>query len=232
MTAPNFSLTFADDPLGLAGDYIQLESVDSNLITERHEVIGDSAKYITNAVQSKRPRTEGSCSYRLLDTATLTLPLGTALGQALDVNYVLTGISGSYSQEDNPIITVNWVKYSSIDKFKPYVTAALTAAFTGGYGVTELFGATLPADTAPVSSDFSIEFLSADAGLGTDADYIDGGMYFYGFKRTVDVTAYGVVTIPAAGYETSRDDGASKTPEGWATYKAGWFDYLDAVTLA
>ena len=228
MTAPAFSLVAADDPLGLAGDFIQLENVTSQEIKERHEVIGDLAKYITNAVVEKRPRTEGTSTYRLLDTASLVLPMGVAV----NTNFVITGISGSYTQEDNPIVTVNWVQFSAIAKLLPYTTPAnAIETLTGGYGVTALFGATLPVSTSPISSDFSIEVLTGDAGLGLDADYIDGGMYYYGFKRVVNASAYGVITIPAGGYETSRDDGTTKAPEGWENYSASWFEYLDATTL-
>lgn len=221
----DFALTSADDPLGLAGDEIQLVDVSGGPVKEYSESLGDSAKYVTNATKAIRPRDEGSCSYELFDDASLVL----AFGVAVNTDYIITGASVSMSATGRPTVSVNWLKPSAIAKLKAY-GSSISLTVGGGYGVVSLFGATLSGGEEPISASVSIEMQTADAGLGTDADYIDGGLYYYGFKQTVSLQAYGVITIPAAGYETASNPG-NKSRDGWKVYSKDWYTYLDATTL-
>lgn len=222
----DFSLQASDDPLGLAGGAIQLDDVSSQDVQDYYEKIGDNAKYITNAVKALRPRQEGSSTYTLLDGAALVL----ALGAAVNTNYIITGASGSGSHDGRPTVTVNWMKPSAIAKLRPY-PSAISLTLNGGFGVVDLFGASLPVGAAPISADWSIEMQQGDAGVGTDADYIDDGLFWYGFKKVINLSGYGVVTLPAGATETSRDDGTTRSVEGWRVYSAAWWEYMDATTL-
>jgi|GEM_PF-5575154 len=223
---PDFALSASDDPLGLAGGVIQLTDVQRNDLKDFFEALGDDAKYVTDAVAELRPREEGSCSYELFDTASLVA----AFGVAVNTDYIITGLSYQASATTRPTVTLNWIKPSSISKLKAY-GSAISETLAGGFGIVSKFGATIGSSAEPVSCSLNIEMQTADAGLGSDQDYIDSGLYYYGFKRSVSLQAYGVVSAPAAGYVTSQNDSGTINREGWKVYSADWWEYLDATTL-
>lgn len=223
---PEFALTSADDPLGLAGDEIQLTDVQQAAVKDYSESLGDSAKYVTNATKALRPRDEGSCSYELFDTASLVA----AFGAAVNTDYIITGLSANLSATARPTVTLNWIKPSAIAKLKAY-GSSVSQTIGGGFGVVNLFGASIAGSAEAISATVSIEMQTADAGLGTDADYVPAGLYYYGFKRSVSLQAYGVITIPAAGYSTNKNDTGTLGREGWKVFSADWWEYLDATTL-
>jgi hypothetical protein len=222
---PDFALAAADDPLGLASGVIQLVSVEDNAVKEYSETLGDNARWIDAAAKVLRPRREGTCSYELLDTASLVL----AFGAAVNTNLVITSASVNMSSTSRPTVQVGWMRPSNINKLKAYPTA-ITLTVAGGFGVVSNFGATIADSQAAVSSTCSIEMQTADAGLGADADYLQAGLYYYGFKKSCTLQAYGAITIPSAGKETSKSNAAAVSRDGWKVFSAAWWEYMHAIT--
>ena len=224
---PDFSLVAADDPLGLAAGAIQLTSVEDNDVKDYSETLGDAARWIDSACKELRPRREGTCSYELLDTASLVL----AFGAAVNTHFIITSASVNMSATTRPTVQVGWMRPSAIAKLKAYPTA-ITLTVAGGFGVVSTFGATIagtPAEAA-VSSTCSIEMQQADAGLGTDADYLAAGLYWYGFKESCTLQAYGAITLPTGGKSTSKSNAPSVSTDGWKVYNAAWWKYMHAIT--
>jgi hypothetical protein len=221
---PDFALVAADDPLGLASGVIQLTNVEDNEVKEYNETLGDNARWIAAALKELRPRREGSCSYELLDTASLVL----AFGAAVNTNFIITSASVNTSATARPTVTVGWMRPSNINKLKAYPTA-ITLTVPGGWGVVSNFGATIGDSQAAVSSTASIEMQTGDAGLGPDADYLASGLFYYGFKQSCTLQAYGAITLPVGGKSTSKSNAPTVSRDGWKVYNAAWWTYLDAI---
>jgi hypothetical protein len=222
---PDFALAASDDPLGLASAVIQLVDVTGGPVKDYSETLGDNAKWIAAANKVLRPREEGSCSYELLDTASLVV----AFGAAVNTNYIITSMSASMSSTARPTVQVGWMKPSAIAKLKAYGTS-MSVTIGGGFGVVSTLGCTIagtPA-AAAVSASLSIEMQTADAGLGSDADYIAAGLYYYGFKKVCQLTAYGAITLPAGGKSTAEETALGR--DGWKTFSKSWYEYMDPIT--
>lgn len=215
-------LQASDDPLGLATFPIQLVSTTGGERKDYDEAIGDNSKYHESAVQEIRPREEGSCSYELHDTAEMTIPLGVLV----NTNYAINSVSINQSAEGRPTVDLGWIKFSDPAKFKAQASP-INVVVDGGYGVVNLYGATLGAGVEPINASVGIEMQTDDAGLGTDQDYIDDGYFLYGFKQTVELQAYGAITLPSGAKLTSEDTD-QKSRDGFTNSQKSWWTYLDA----
>lgn len=219
---PDFALTLADDPLGLADATggIQLTDAQSATIKDFSESLGDNAQWLDSAVVELRPREEGSCSYELISGN-----LAAVFGAAVNTDYIITGFSAQYSATGRPTATINWLKPSNINKLR--AVGGITETVAGGFGVVNSFGATAGGEF--ISSSVSIELQTADAGLNTSQDYIEAGLFYYGYKRSVSVSAYGEITAPVGARITSEDDAGTVGRDAWKTYNMEFWQYLNAI---
>ena len=219
---PNFALQNAD-PLGLGSitdGPILVTDITGGPRKDYAEVLGGDARYIDSAVKELRPIEEWTISYELLTGASLTVPLGVPV----NTNYLVTAVSGSSGPDAYPTASVTAIKPSNANKIKNYVGAAVTFDMVGGFGIVNKHGMT--AASAFISTSASISMSTAEALEETSGDYLLGGIYHYGFKLEGSGEAYGAITIPANAKLTDSDTRESR--EGWQTYSASWWSYVDA----
>jgi len=218
---PDFAIQSAD-PFGLgviAADGIVVTDITGGPRKDFVEVLAGNAKYIDAAVVDLRTREEWTVSYELR-TGTLVVPFGAALNAA----YLVTSFTGSSSNDGYPTATITAVKPSSAAMIKAYA-GAISLSLAGGFGIVNKFGMT--ATSSFISTGISISMLTAEALHETNANFETDGLYHYGFKKEVTGEAYGDITIPGTGHVT--DDDIREGRDGWKTYAASWWEYMDSI---
>lgn len=218
---PTHAHAHTDDPLGLATETgIILTDRNGGPRRELLESLAANGKYLAAAVKILKPVEEWSMSYELHDGATLTL----VFGAAVNTNFLITAASAKYSATGRPVVDVSCVKPSAANKIKAYATA-ITIDFAGGFGLVDKFGATF---SQGISSQCSITMQTAPEAMGeTDGDYLTGGLYHFGFKKECQAEAYDSITLPAGAHSAQPLD-LKTGRDGWKTYAAAWWTYMDA----
>jgi hypothetical protein len=222
---PNVHIA-STDPLGIGsitGGPINIVDISGGPRKDFHEVLASNGKYIESAVKAMKPVEEWSIQYELLDTASFSV----AFGALVNTNYLVTSLAASCSPDNRPTLTVTALKPSAAGKVKAYASA-VTFAMTGGFGIVDSFGAT--STGAFLSSSCSISMQTLEAMDETSGDYLDDGIYHYGFKKEVSVEAYEAITEPADSYVTDEDQREGR--DGWEIHAKSFWLYLDAIAAA
>ena len=219
---PDFAIV-SSDPFNLGtinSDGIIVTDIAGGPRNDFVEVLAGNARYIEDAVVILRPREEWTVSYELR-TGTLTVPFGVALNGS----YLVTSFSASSSNDGYPTASITAIKPSSAGMIKAYSFGAITLASIGGFGIVNKYGMT--AASSFISSTISISMLTAEALHETNGNFETAGLYHYGFKKEVSGEAYGAITLPGTGHVT--DDDIRESRDGWKTYAASWWEYMDAI---
>lgn len=209
------------DPLSLASAGV-INLVDLTPSTPRsfHEVLLSNGKYKSAALKTLKPLDQWEITYELLDTASLVIPLGVAV----NVSYLVTALSCSCAPDKYPEVKVTVIKPSNANKIKAY-GSAISYTFTGGFGIVNKFGAT--STNAFISSSLSISMQSLEAMEETTGDFLEGGLYKFGFKEETSFEAYAAITYAAAHATPNKPTTPKETRDGWQVYPASFWKYLD-----
>jgi len=219
---PNVHIA-GSDPLGIGsitGGVINIVDISGGPRSDFHEVLASSGKFINSAVKALRPIEEWSIQYELLDTASFSV----AFGALVNTDYIVTSLSASCGPDARPTVQVTAIKPSAAAKVKAY-GSAITFTMSGGFGIVDAFGAT--SSSAFLSSSCNITMQTLEAMEETSGDYLDDGIYHYGFKKEVSVEAYGAITEAATGKVTDSDTRESR--DGWKIFAKSFWLYLDAI---
>lgn len=218
---PDFHHAHTDDPLGLA-DETGIILVDKNGGVRKDfvEMLAADGRFIAAAVVELKPVEEYQLTYELRDAGGLTL----AFGVAVNTNYILTAGSVKCGSGAYPTVDVTALKPSNINKLKAYTGAAIELAVAGGFGMVNKFGATF---SKGISSGASVSMQTAEAMEETSGDYLEAGLYYYGFKLEATAEAYDSITLPVGAFSGQPLD-TKTSRDGWKTYAAAWWQYLHA----
>jgi hypothetical protein len=212
------------DPLDLAEEgVIELVSIKPSTPRTYSEVMNSAGKYIAAALKVLKPLEQWDITYRLLDTASLTL----TFGAAINTDYLLTAGACSCGPDKYPEVTVTAIKPSSAAMIKTYAGAAITQTFVGGFGIVNKFSATSTASF--ISSSCSISMQALEAMHETSGDFEEDGIYKFGFKQECQATAYAAIVIPGTAHASPNAPATPSEGEAdWQIYEASWWTYLDA----
>jgi hypothetical protein len=214
----------SSDPLGKASaGVINLTSITPSTPRSFVEVLLSTGKYDISSLKTIKPLEQWDLTYELLDTASLSL----SLGVAQNTSYLITALSCSCAPDKYPEVNVTIIKPSAANKIKAN-GSGVAVALVGGFGVVNKFGATSTA--AFVSSQMSISLQTLEAMEETSGDFMQAGIYHFGFKQECQAEAYAAITIPAGAHaQTNAPTTPKETREGWQIYPAAWWTYLDAT---
>jgi hypothetical protein len=179
------------------------------------EVFAATGAYIADAAVATRPHDEFTVEYELVGGS-----LVLNVGEAVNTDYFITGISANCGSEQYPRVSVTFLKFSAANLFNSGSKKA-TITITGGFGVVNLFGATAE---GAISSSLSLTTQQVETLASTSGDYQEGGYAIYGLKQECQIESTTAISLPADGKETSSDERASST--GAKTYSKSWFEYL------
>jgi hypothetical protein len=215
------------DPLGIGtldgSTEINVTELSGGNVKEFHEVLAGNGRHIQAAVKELRPNEEWSIAYELLDGAAFSL----AFGVPVNTDYLITSFSASCGPDSRPTVNVTAIKPSAAGKIKSYAGGgAITIAMSGGFGIVEKWGAT--STGAFLSSSCNISMQTLEAMEETSGDFLDAGIYHYGFKKEVSVEAYAAITPPANSKVT--DAPTRESREGWKVFASSFWLYMDAIT--
>lgn len=210
------------DPLGLASAGV-INLVDITPSTPRSflEVLLPTGKYKSAAVKTLKPLDQFDVTYELLDTASLVIPLGVAV----NTNYLVSALSCTCGPDKYPEVKVSVIKPSVANKIKAYGGTATSITIAGGLGIVNKWGATSTA--AFISSQMSISMQTLEAMEETGGDFLEGGIYKFGFKQETSFEAYAAITFAAAHAAPNHPATSRETREGWQIFSASFWKYLD-----
>ena len=212
----------SDDPLDFAdAGVINLVSITPSTPRQFVEVLLASGKYDADNLKQIKSLEQWDLSYELLDGADLDL----VFGVAVNTSYLLTVASLDCGPDKYPILNVSCIKPSNANKIKAY-GSGITVTVAGGFGMVNKHGAT--ATAAFLSSQMSVSMQTLEAMEETSGDFMEGGIYHFGFKQECSAEAYSAITIPAGAHaQTNAPTTPRETREGWQIYPAAWWLYLD-----
>ncbi len=214
----------SSDPVDLASDAIELRSITPTTPRSYLEVLSSAGQYRADALKVLNPLEQWDLTYWLKDTASLVIPFGVAL----NTNYLVTAFSCSCGPKTYPVVNLSVIKPSAANLIKAYPnTVELT--IVGGMGIVNKFGAT--STESFISSQCSVSMQGLDADHETSGDFEVGGIYRFGFKQEVQVSAYAAITIPVGAHAyPNAPTTPTETAEGWQQFNASFWTYLDPHT--
>jgi hypothetical protein len=214
------------DPLGLASaGVINLKSLTPSTPRSYVEVLLASGKYSAAAIKTIKPLEQWDITYELLDTASLVVHLGVVV----NTNFLVTAYSCNCGPEKYPEVNLTVIKPSSAGMIKAGTDKTITAV--GGFGIVNKWGAT--STKSFISSGCTISMQSLEAMHETSGDFMAAGIYRFGFKQECQAEAYAAIVTPVGAHATPNAPTTPKeTAEGWQSYQASWWTYLDPYVAA
>jgi hypothetical protein len=227
---PNYAIVTgaSADPLGLALGAINLAGVSGGARKEWSEVMDPTGVPILNVINALKPKEEWQVEYELLDGASFSI----GLGAAVNTDYLVTALSLRQGADTRPTVGVTAIKPSSAAKIKAYINPITLGPWSGGFGViNKVSSISAASDFISLNASISIQTAEAlkEAAVVGVTDYLDAGLYTYGFKLEITAEAYGAITEPANSKVTAED--VKESREGWKTYSKNCWLYLDSVSL-
>lgn len=213
------SATFSSpsDLLGLASSVIVIEDSGGGQEWRPVETFDSSGAIIGGSVTRIRPIYVYNVRYRLEATATLTF----TLGAVTNTDYVIIGYNYTSSQTTYPTITLNFVKFSNINK-RNSASKTKEYTFAGGFGVVATHGATVATGYQGVSSTSSATSQSAEVLEATSGDFHEGGYAVYGIKASHTLDATGAITVSSG---TITGDTVRESVTGHKLFTKAWSVY-------
>lgn len=213
------SATFssASDLLGLAATGVIVEDSGGGQEWRPVETFDNTGAIISGSVTRIRPIYVYNVRYRLEATGTLTF----TVGAVTNTDYVIVGYSYNGSQTTYPTVTLNFVKFSSINK-RNSASKTKEYTFSGGFGVVSTHGATIASGYQAVTSTSSATSQSAEVLEASSGDFHEGGYAVYGIKAQHSVDATGAVTV-ASG--TVIADPVREAATGHKLFTKTWITY-------
>jgi hypothetical protein len=222
MDAPIFAIA-TEDPLGIGtidgSSAINVANVNGTTKNNFHETMAGNGQYLEAAVKLIKPVGEFQVDYELLDGAEFSI----ACGVLVNSLYVVTALSASTSAESRPTVSVTVLQPSAPAMLRAYENP-IEIEMEGGFGVVEKWG--MASTGSFISTTGSVAMQTADTTAETGGDYLDGGLYYFGFKFEVTAEAYSAIT--AADYHVT-DLPERKSKEGWKIHSVSAWKYLDAI---
>lgn len=217
----NVHITSAD-PLDFAdAGVINLRKITPSTPRSYLEVLGSDGKYLADALKVLNPLEQYDIVYDLLDTADLDV----VLGIAVNTNYLITAVSCSCGPKKYPELSISCIKPSNANMIKAYGTG-ITVNFVGGMGIVNKWGAT--SASSFISSQMSVSMQSLDADNETSGDFLEGGIYRFGFKQEMSFEAYATIVAPTGAHASPNHPTTPiESAEGWQIYPASFWQYLD-----
>lgn len=207
----------AADLLGLGSSVIVVEDSGGGQEWRPVETFDNTGAIIGGSVTRIRPIYVYNVRYRLEATASLTF----TVGAVTNTDYVIIGYSYSSSATTYPTITLNFVKFSNVNKLNGS-SKTKEYTFSGGFGVISTHGATIASGYQAVASTSSASSQSAEVLEASSGDFHEGGYAVYGIKAQHSVDATGAVTVSSG---TVIGDPAREAATGHKLFTKTWIVY-------
>jgi hypothetical protein len=147
----------------------------------------------------------------------------------VNTNFLVTAYSCNCGPEKYPEVSLTVIKPSSAGMIKAGTDKTITAV--GGFGIVNKWGAT--SAKSFISSGCTISMQSLEAMHETSGDFMAAGIYRFGFKQECQAEAYAAIVTPVGAHATPNAPTTPKeTAEGWQSYQASWWTYLDPYVAA